>query len=45
MKAIMAGALMALSVTAAGAAEDETSANRWLPLCKDFPNSKKSLTL
>lgn len=34
MKVIAVGALMALSITGAGAAEDTSSANYWMPHCK-----------
>jgi hypothetical protein len=45
MKTIICGALTALAVTAAGAAEDTRSANYVLPHCKAFINRQATLDL
>jgi hypothetical protein len=36
MRTTITCAMMALTITAVGAEEDTTSANFWLPLCKEF---------
>jgi hypothetical protein len=40
MKAILAGAVLAVAITTAGAAEDTNSANFWMPLLQG-PSSRR----